>query len=70
MLRPERLLPDGQGALMECTGFRIVALDAVDNSEIVENDCDIRMLRSELLLPDGQGTLIERFGLRIVPLSL
>ena len=63
MLRPERLLPDRQGSLVERPGLRVAALGPVKFGQVVEVRRELGMLRPERLLVDRQGAIIERLGL-------
>ena len=63
MLRPQRLLSDGERALVEWFGLRILASIVIELCPVIEAGGDVGMLRPEGLLPDSQRALIERFCL-------
>ena len=69
MFRPEGLLYDRQGALVERLGLGVAALAFVKRGEVVEVLCDVRMLRPEGLLPDRQGALEEGLGVPVAALG-
>ena len=70
MLGTERLLPDGERALIERLGLRVLALGMVEQRQVVEARGHIGMLGAEGLLPDGERALIERLGLRVLALGM
>jgi hypothetical protein len=70
MLRSEHLLADRERALVERLRLGIVALNFVQQSEVVEAGGDVRMLRSEQLLAHCEGALVERLRLGIAALNL
>ena len=66
MVGAERLLADGQGALVERLGLGVVAHRLVQPRQVVEAGGGVGMLGAERLLADGQGAPVERLGLRVV----
>ncbi len=66
MLRPEGLLPDRQGALVERLGLGVLALVVVEQRVIVEAVGYIPMVRPEGLLPERQRPLVERLCLGVL----
>ena len=65
MLGAERLLADGERALVERLGLRVGAGGLIQHGEIVERAGGVGMLGAERLLADGERALVERLGLRV-----
>ncbi len=69
MLRPERLLLDRQGALVERLGLGIAALGGIQERQVVKRAGDVWVRGPKRRLVDRQGALVERLGLGIAALG-
>ena len=63
MVGTQRLLEDGQAALVQRLGFGVAALVAMELSQVVERYSDIGVVGSQRLLQDRDRALQQRLGL-------
>ena len=69
MFRPEGLLVDRQGALVEGLGGGVAALGVVQRGEVVEVRGQAGVFRPEGLLINRQGALVEGLGVGVAALG-
>jgi hypothetical protein len=70
VIRAERLLADGQRALVKRCGALIGALGVIESGEVVQRSGDIGVTGAERLLIDGQRALVKRCGTLIGALGV
>ena len=63
MIETKDLFSDGQGALVERLGLLVLALDRVEECQVVEGVRCSGMLRAKGLFTNGQGALVEWLGI-------
>ena len=66
----QRLLADGERALVERLGLGVAALGAVERGQVVERGADIGVVGAQRLLADGERALVERLGLGVAALGV
>jgi hypothetical protein len=70
MLRPQRLLKDIEGTLVERLGVGVFALVFVEQREVVDVASHIGMVRPEGLLRACERAVIERLGVGVFALTI
>ena len=68
MVGAQRLLADGERALVERLGLGVAALGAIELGQVVERGADIGVVGAQRLLADGERALVERLGLGVAAL--
>jgi hypothetical protein len=68
VIRPERLLADGERPAAAQLGVGVTALQALERGERVERARDLGMLRPQHALVDGEGAAEQRLGLSVAAL--
>jgi hypothetical protein len=63
MVRPQRLLADGQRTLVERLGLGVLPLVVIKHGQTVEAPGHIGMVLPQRRLPDGQRLLVQRLRL-------
>jgi hypothetical protein len=70
VLRTERPLGYGKGALVERLGLGVAALGMIKLAEVVEVLSDVGVVRAKRLFGYGKGALEERLGLGVAALRV
>jgi len=65
----QRLLADGEAALIQRLGLGVAALGTVQPGQVVERGTDGGVVGAQRLLADGEAALIQRLGLGVAALA-